>query len=542
MNNSIAQLLKFENEKVLDYLPGSKERTEIKKELKSLKEEVLEIPLIIGGKEIRTGNIGQCIIPHDNKKVIAKYHMAGETEVKMAIQAALEAKKQWEKLHWEHRAAIFMKAAELASTTWRARLNAATMLCQSKTFIQAEIDSACELVDFLRYNAQCIYEIYNEQPMSAKGSWNRMEYRPLEGFVFAVSPFNFTAIGCNLATAPAITGNVVLWKPSSDAVYSSYMVFKLLQEAGLPDGVINFIPGSGGNIGNIVLSHESLAGVHYTGSTEVFRTMWKAVANNLDKYRTFPRLVGETGGKDYIFAHNSSRVDALVASIIRGAFEYQGQKCSAASRAYIPRSIWPEVKEKLIKEIKTIKVGDVEDFSNFMGAVINQKAFNTIKEYIEYAKESRETEIIIGGNCDDSVGYFVEPTVIVTTNPYFKTMVEEIFGPVITIYVYEDEDFEDAIKICERTSPYGLTGAIFATDRYIIAKLEEELTHSAGNFYINDKPTGAVVGQQPFGGARASGTNDKAGSKYNLLRWMSPRTIKENLNCVTDYRYESNIE
>lgn len=542
MNNSIAQLLKFENEKVLDYLPGSKERTEIKKELKSLKEEVLEIPLIIGGKEIRTGNIGQCIIPHDNKKVIAKYHMAGETEVKMAIQAALEAKKQWEKLHWEHRAAIFMKAAELASTTWRARLNAATMLCQSKTFIQAEIDSACELVDFLRYNAQCIYEIYNEQPMSAKGSWNRMEYRPLEGFVFAVSPFNFTAIGCNLATAPAITGNVVLWKPSSDAVYSSYMVFKLLQEAGLPDGVINFIPGSGGNIGNIVLSHESLAGVHYTGSTEVFRTMWKAVANNLDKYRTFPRLVGETGGKDYIFAHNSSRVDALVASIIRGAFEYQGQKCSAASRAYIPRSIWPEVKEKLIKEIKTIKVGDVEDFSNFMGAVINQKAFNTIKEYIEYAKESREAEIIIGGDCDDSVGYFVEPTVIVTTNPYFKTMVEEIFGPVITIYVYEDEDFEDTIKICERTSPYGLTGAIFATDRYIIAKLEEELTHSAGNFYINDKPTGAVVGQQPFGGARASGTNDKAGSKYNLLRWMSPRTIKENLNCVTDYRYESNIE
>jgi len=542
MNNSIAQLLKFENEKVLDYLPGSKERTEIKKELKSLKEEVLEIPLIIGGKEIRTGNIGQCIIPHDNKKVIAKYHMAGETEVKMAIQAALEAKKQWEKLHWEHRAAIFMKAAELASTTWRARLNAATMLCQSKTFIQAEIDSACELVDFLRYNAQCIYEIYNEQPMSAKGSWNRMEYRPLEGFVFAVSPFNFTAIGCNLATAPAITGNVVLWKPSSDAVYSSYMVFKLLQEAGLPDGVINFIPGSGGNIGNIVLSHESLAGVHYTGSTEVFRTMWKAVANNLDKYRTFPRLVGETGGKDYIFAHNSSRVDALVASIIRGAFEYQGQKCSAASRAYIPRSIWPEVKEKLIKEIKTIKVGDVEDFSNFMGAVINKNAFRTIKEYIDYAKESREAEIISGGNCDDSVGYFVEPTVIVTTNPYFKTMVEEIFGPVITIYVYEDEDFEDTIKICERTSPYGLTGAIFARDRYIIAKLEEELTHTAGNFYINDKPTGAVVGQQPFGGARASGTNDKAGSKFNLLRWMSPRTIKENLNCVTDYRYESNIE
>lgn len=542
MNNSIAQLLKFENEKALDYLPGSKERIEIKKELESLQEKVLEIPLIIGGKEVRTGNFGQCIIPHNNKKIIAKYHMAGEAEVKMAIQAALEAKKQWEKLHWEHRAAIFMKAAELASTSWRSRLNAATMLCQSKTFIQAEIDSACELIDFLRYNAKCIYEIYGEQPMSVRGGWNRMEYRPLEGFVFAVSPFNFTAIGCNLATAPAICGNVVLWKPSSDAVYSSYMVFKLLQEAGLPDGVINFIPGSGGIIGNMVLSHESLAGVHYTGSTEVFRTMWKTVADNLDKYRTFPRLVGETGGKDYIFAHKSAHIDALAASIIRGAFEYQGQKCSAASRAYIPRSIWPEVKEKLISGIKTIKVGDVEDFSNFMGAVINKNAFRTIKEYIDYAKESREAEIISGGNCDDSVGYFVEPTVIVTTNPYFKTMVEEIFGPVITIYVYEDEDFEDTIKICDKTSPYGLTGAIFARDRYIIAKLEEELTHTAGNFYINDKPTGAVVGQQPFGGARASGTNDKAGSKFNLLRWMSPRTIKENFNCVTDYRYESNIE
>jgi len=542
MNNSIVQLLKFENEKILDYLPGSKEREELKKELKALKEEVLEIPLIIGGKEVRTGNLGECGIPHDNKKIIAKYHLAWEAEVKMAIEAALEAKKEWEKLRWEHRAAIFMRAAELASTIWRARLNAATMLCQSKTFIQAEIDSACELIDFLRYNAQCIYEIYSEQPISVRGTWNRMEYRPLEGFVFAVSPFNFTAIGCNLVASPAITGNAVVWKPSSDAIYSSYMVFKLLQEAGLPDGVINFIPGSGGNIGNIVLSHESLAGVHYTGSTEVFRTMWKTVANNLDKYRTFPRLVGETGGKDYIFAHNSANVDALASSIIRGAFEYQGQKCSAASRAYIPRSIWPEVKEKLIKDIKTIKVGDVEDFSNFMGAVINKNAFNTIKGYIDYAKESDEAEIIAGGNYDDSVGYYIEPTVIVTTNPYFKTMVEEIFGPVITIYVYEDEAFEDTVKICESTSPYGLTGAIFARDRYVITKLEEELIHSAGNFYINDKPTGAVVGQQPFGGARASGTNDKAGSKYNLLRWMSPRTIKENFYCATDYRYPNNIE
>lgn len=542
MSNSMSKVMEFENEKILEYLPGSREREELKKALKDLKEEILEIPLIIGGREIRTGNTGQCIMPHDNKKVIAKYHMADEAEVKMAVNAALEAKKDWERLPWEHRAAIFMRAAELASGPWRAKLNAATMLCQSKTFIQAEIDSACELTDFLRYNVRCLYELYGEQPMSLKGSWNRTEYRPLEGFVFAVSPFNFTAIGCNLAAAPAISGNVVLWKPASNAVYSAYMVFKLLQEAGLPDGVINFIPGKGGSVGDAVLSDENLAGIHFTGSTEVFRDMWKTVGNRLDLYRTFPRLVGETGGKNYIFAHSSADVEALTASIIRGAFEYQGQKCSAASRGYIPKSLWPELKGRLIEELGTIKAGNVEDFNNFMGAVIDRHSFNAIKGYIDYARDSVEAEIISGGNCDDSVGYFIEPTVIVVKDPHFKTMEEEIFGPVVTLYIYEDKAFEDTLELCGKTSQYGLTGAIFGRDRYALVKMEEELMHTAGNFYINDKPTGAVVGQQPFGGSRASGTNDKAGSKLNMLRWICPRVIKENFDYVLDYRYENNIE
>lgn len=542
MNNSMLKVMEFENEKVLEYLPGSKERAELKKALLDLKEEVLEIPLIIGDKEIRTGNTGQCIIPHNNKKVIGTYHMAGEVEVKMAIKSALNAKKDWERLPWEHRAAIFLRAAELASGPWRARLNAATMLCQSKTFIQAEIDSACELTDFLRYNARCLYELYNEQPMSSKGNCNRIEYRPLEGFVFSVSPFNFTAIGCNLVTAPAVLGNVVLWKPASNAVYSAYMVFKLLQEAGLPEGVINFIPGRGGNVGDVVLADENLAGIHFTGSTEVFRDMWKTVGNRLGSYRTFPRLVGETGGKNYIFAHPSADVEALATAIIRGAFEYQGQKCSAASRSYIPRSLWPQLKDMLVKDLSTVKVGDAEDFSNFMSAVIDKNSFKTIKGYIDYAKNSPEAEIIFGGKCDDSIGYFVEPTVILTKNPHFKTMEEEIFGPVITLYLYEDEAFEDTLKLCEETSQYGLTGAIFARDRYALVKMEEELMYTAGNFYINDKPTGAVVGQQPFGGGRASGTNDKAGSKLNLLRWISPRVIKESLNYILDYSYTNNIE
>lgn len=542
MNNTMAKVLNFENEKVLEYAVGSTEREELKKALKELEKEIVDIPIIIGGKEIRNGNTGKCIIPHNHKKVIGIYHKAGENEVKMAIEAALEAKKQWEKMPWEHRAAIFLKAAELASGPWRAKLNAATMLCQSKTYIQAEIDSACELTDFLRYNARCLYEIFQEQPISIKGSWNRMEYRPLEGFVFAVSPFNFTAIGCNLSSAPAIAGNVVLWKPASSAVYSSYMVLKLLREAGLPDGVINFLPGSGDIVGDVVLKDENLAGIHFTGSTEVFRHMWKTVGNNIENYRTFPRLIGETGGKNYVFAHSSSCVEELAAALIRGAFEYQGQKCSAASRCYIPKSLWPQLKEKLIKDISTIKVGDVGNFGNFMSAVIDKNSFQNIKSYIEYAKNSSDAEIISGGKCDDSIGYFIEPTVILTSNPHFKTMEEEIFGPVLTVYVYDEKDFEETLKLCSQTSEYGLTGAIFGKDRYALMKMEEVLMHTAGNFYINDKPTGAAVSQQPFGGARASGTNDKAGSKFNILRWMSPRVIKDNFCPVLDYRYANNVE
>lgn len=542
MNNTMAKVLNFENEKVLEYAVGSTKREELKKALNELEQKVVDIPIIIGGKEIRTGNTGKCIIPHNHKKVIGIYHKAGENEVKMAIEAALEAKKQWEKMPWEHRAAIFLKAAELASDPWRAKLNAATMLCQSKTYIQAEIDSACELTDFLRYNARCLYEIYKEQPISIKESWNRMEYRPLEGFVFAVSPFNFTAIGCNLSSAPAIAGNVVLWKPASSAVYSSYMVLKLLQEAGLPDGVINFLPGSGDIVGDVVLKDENLAGIHFTGSTEVFRHMWKTVGNNIENYRTFPRLIGETGGKNYVFAHSSSCVEELATALIRGAFEYQGQKCSAASRCYIPKSLWPQLKEKLIKDISTIKVGDAGNFGNFMSAVIDKNSFQNIKGYIEYAKNSSEAEIISGGKCDGSVGYFIEPTVVLTSNPHFKTMEEEIFGPVLTVYVYDEKDFEETLKLCSQTSEYGLTGAIFGKDRYALMKMEEALMHTAGNFYINDKPTGAVVSQQPFGGARASGTNDKAGSKFNILRWMSPRVIKDNFCSVLDYRYSNNVE
>lgn len=542
MNNTMAKVLNFENEKVLEYAVGSTKREELKKALNELEQKVVDIPIIIGGKEIRTGNTGKCIIPHNHKKVIGIYHKAGENEVKMAIEAALEAKKQWEKMPWEHRAAIFLKAAELASGPWRAKLNAATMLCQSKTYIQAEIDSACELTDFLRYNARCLYEIYKEQPISIKESWNRMEYRPLEGFVFAVSPFNFTAIGCNLSSAPAIAGNVVLWKPASIAVYSSYMVLKLLQEAGLPDGVINFLPGSGDIVGDVVLKDENLAGIHFTGSTEVFRHMWKTVGNNIENYRTFPRLIGETGGKNYVFAHSSSCVEELATALIRGAFEYQGQKCSAASRCYIPKSLWPQLREKLIKDISTIKVGDAGNFGNFMSAVIDKNSFQNIKGYIEYAKNSSEAEIISGGKCDGSVGYFIEPTVVLTSNPHFKTMEEEIFGPVLTVYVYDEKDFEETLELCSQTSEYGLTGAIFGKDRYALMKMEEALMHTAGNFYINDKPTGAVVSQQPFGGARASGTNDKAGSKFNILRWMSPRVIKDNFCSVLDYRYANNVE
>ncbi len=529
MNNKIIRELEFKNEKILEYLPGSPERIELETELSRMKASYIDIPVIIGGKEIRTGNKGKCIIPHDNKKVIGEYHKAGKEEVNKAIEEALKAKINWESLDWESRISIFLRAAELASGPWRARLNAATMLTQSKTYKQAEIDSACELVDFLRYNAACLRQIYSEQPISAANVLNKVEYRPLEGFIFAVSPFNFTSIGSNLSGAPAIAGNTVLWKPASNTVYSSYVVYKLFQEAGLPDGVINFIPGDSREIGDIAIVNENLSGIHFTGSTKVFQDMWKKVGNNIYNYRTFPRIVGETGGKNYIIAHPSADVEAVSKGLIEGAFEYQGQKCSAASRGYIAGSLWPQIKEKLLEKASKLKIGDVEDFTNFMGAVIDKKAFDSIKSYIEYAKNSSEAEILFGGRCDDTIGYFIEPTIVLTADPHFKTMEEEIFGPVLTIYVYDDEDYQAALKLCDGTSKYGLTGSIYAKDRYAISEAEKELVHSAGNFYINVRPTGAVVGQQPFGGARLSGTNDKAGSKLNLLRWMSPRTIKESL-------------
>ncbi|MGB4301287.1 MAG: L-glutamate gamma-semialdehyde dehydrogenase [Acetomicrobium sp.] len=537
MSNAVFKIEKPKNEPALSYAPGTKEREELKARLVELRTQEIEIPLIIGGKEVRTGKLGKCIIPHNKEVVIGRYHMAGEKEVNDAIEAALAARHDWESMPWEHRASIFLKAAEMIAGPCRSTINAATMLCQSNTEYQAEIDSACELIDMLKFNAYFLNEIYKEQPESTKDSWNRMEYRALEGFVFAVTPFNFTSIAGNLPTSAAMAGNVVLWKPASSAVYSAYHVMTILRKAGLPDGVINFIPGPGNVLGSIALLNPWLAGVHFTGSTATFQSMWQTVGQNLPNYRTYPRLVGETGGKDFVFVHPSADLEPLVTALVRGAFEFQGQKCSAASRAYVPESMWPALKKRLVEEISTIKMGDIEDFTNFMGAVIDAQAFRSIKGYIDYAKESPEAEIICGGNADDSVGFFIDPTVIVTTNPRFKTMEEEIFGPVLTIYVYKDEEIEEALDLCDSTSIYGLTGAVFAQDREAIVKIEKRLTHAAGNFYINDKPTGAVIAQQPFGGARASGTNDKAGSKINMMRWVSPRAIKEHLNPPVGYRY-----
>ncbi|MGF7057380.1 L-glutamate gamma-semialdehyde dehydrogenase [Brassicibacter mesophilus] len=537
MSNGFFKIKEPANEIVREYAPDSEERAKLKVKLMELKNQEIEIPLIIGGKEVKTGNIGYCTIPHEHKHILAKYHIAGKKELEMAIAASFEAKKNWQEMSWEHRSSIFLKAAELISGPWRATMNAATMLGQSKTAYQAEIDSACELIDFLRFNVYFAQSIYEDQPISTKEIWNRIDYRPLEGFVLAITPFNFTAIGGNLAVAPAILGNVVNWKPASTAVYSNYFVMKLLQEAGLPDGVINFIPSSGNDIAKYMMDSEHLAGIHFTGSTKVFNTMWKQVADNLDKYKSYPRLVGETGGKDFIFVHKSADINALTTALIRGAFEYQGQKCSAASRAYIPKSMWTDLREKILEEMKTIKIGSVEDFTNFMGAVIDKKAFNNIKSYIEYAEDASDADILYGGKCDDSIGYFIEPTIIVTSNPKFKTMSEEIFGPVLTLYIYEDEKFEETLAICDTTSQYGLTGAVFAQDRSAILTMERLLGYTAGNFYINDKPTGAVVGQQPFGGARSSGTNDKAGSKLNMMRWINPRTIKETFNPSKSYGY-----
>jgi len=536
--NAIFRLPLPPNEPVRSYVPGSTERKNLKTKLTELKKRHIEIPLIIGGKELKTGKLGKCILPHQHQKEIGQYHQAGEKEVQLAIQASQKARQQWANMQWYDRAAVFMKAADLLAGPWRDTLNAATMLGQSKNAFQAEIDAAAELVDFFRFNCYYAMQIFEQQPSySPVGIWNRMEYRPLEGFVFAVTPFNFTSIAGNLPSAPAIMGNVSLWKPASSAVYSAYFLMKLFQEAGLPDGVINFIPGSGGQVGNPVMASPELAGIHFTGSTSTFQSMWKTVGNNIHTYKWYPRIVGETGGKDFIFAHSSAHLEALGVALIRGAFEYQGQKCSAASRAYIPKSLWADLKSYLVKELKTIKMGDVEDFSNFMNAVIDRAAFSTITEYIDYAKKSSQADIIFGGNYDDSTGFFIEPTIIVTKDPTFRTMQEEIFGPVLTVYVYDDKKYEETLHLCDETSPYALTGAIFAQDRYAVELADKILVNSAGNYYINDKPTGAVVGQQPFGGGRASGTNDKAGSLLNMIRWVTPRTIKENYVPPTNYRY-----
>ena len=530
------------NEPIKTYMPGSPERDQLKKKLTELKSQHIEVPLIIGGEEVKSGNTEEMVIPHNKKHVLGVYHKAGKKEVEMAIEAALEARKAWSEMPWEQRVAIFLKMADLLAGPWRARINAATMLGQSKVAHQAEIDSTCELIDFWRFNSYYMTQLMGDQPYSPAGMWNRVEYRPLEGFVFAVTPFNFTSIAGNLPTAPALVGNVALWKPASSSVYSNYHLMKLFEEAGLPKGVINFVPGSGGQVGNPVMASPYLAGIHFTGSTSVFQGMWKTVAENLKTMKYYPRIVGETGGKDFIFAHNTADVDALAIAAIRGAFEFQGQKCSAASRMYIPKSIWAQFKDKYVTEMSKLKMGDVEDFTNFVSAVIDEGAFKSITEYIDFAKSSDEAEIITGGNYDDSVGYFIEPTTIVTTNPRFKTMEEEIFGPVLTIYVYEDDKFDEALDLCDTTSPYALTGAIWAQDRYALIKMSDKLKNAAGNFYINDKPTAAVVGQQPFGGGRASGTNDKAGSAMNILRWMTARTLKETFDPPKDWKYPFMIE
>ena len=537
MANAIFKVPVPKNEQIFSYAPGTSERKALKKELARLKSQEVEIPLIIGGKEIRTNDLGECRCPHNHHHILAKYHKVGENEVTLAVESALKVRKEWARMPWEARISIFLRAAELLSTKYRMTLNASTMLGQSKNPFQAEIDSACELIDFFRFNSYYAQQIYEQQPESAKGIWNRVEHRPLEGFVFAVTPFNFTSIAGNLPTAPALMGNVVLWKPASSAVYPAYFLMKLFKEAGLPDGVINLVLGSGAKIGKPILTNPNLAGIHFTGSTSTFQTMWRTVGENIQNYHTYPRIVGETGGKDFIFVHSSADIDSLNTAIVRGAFEYQGQKCSAASRAYIPESIWEKLRAKLISTTKELKMGDVEDFSNFVNAVIDRNAYNDIISYIEFANQAKDAKIICGGNYSDKKGYFIEPTIILTTNPKFKTIQEEIFGPVFTIYIYSDEKYEETLHLCDETSPYALTGAIFAIDREAIVRATEILTNSAGNFYINDKPTGAVVGQQPFGGSRASGTNDKAGSMVNLLRWVSPRTIKETFCPPVDYKY-----
>ena len=540
MSNGYFKVEMPKNEPVKAYLPGSPERASLKKELERQSAQVVQVPMIIGGKEVWTERKTKAVMPHDHAHVIAEAASGGEKELKDAIAAALAARKAWTEMPMEHRISIFLKAADLIAGPMRDKVNAATMLGQSKTVYQAEIDT-CELIDFLRFNVYYLQQIYDRQPNNTPNVWNRIEYRPLEGFVTAISPFNFTSIGANLPTAPAIAGNVVLWKPATTAVLSNYYVMQALMAAGLPAGVINFVPSRGSDMSKYVLSDPNLAGFHFTGSTEVFSGVYSLVGENIKKYKTYPRLVGETGGKDFIFAHNSADVPGLVAALTRASYEYQGQKCSAASRAFVPASIWPQVKEGMLAEIEKIKIGDITDFRNLMGAVIDASAFKTNKEYIDYAKASEDADVICGGY-DDSKGYFIYPTLIEAKKPDFKTMVEEIFGPVMTVYVYPDDKLDEPLASCDTATSYGLSGAIFADDREAIVKMEDALKGTAGNFYINDKPTGAVIGQQPFGGARASGTNDKAGSEINMYRWLSPRTIKELRVPCLDVTYPYMVE
>ncbi len=526
------------NERVLPYTAGSPEKKELKAKLGAMASEEIEIPVIIGGEEIRTGDLVDAVMPHRHGHRLGRWHRAGREHVEAAIRASAEAHKEWSQWDWVDRAAIFLKAADLLATTWRSTLNAATMLCQSKTVHQAEIDAAAELIDFYRFNLHFAERLYEEQPLSPAGIWNRVEYRPLEGFVLAVTPFNFTSIAGNLPTAPAIMGNTVLWKPASSTVFSGYYLMRLLAAAGLPPGVVNFVPASGSTISEVAVQDPGLAGIHFTGSTEVFQTMWRTVGANIANYRSYPRVVGETGGKNFIIAHPSADEDALLTAIIRGGFEYQGQKCSAVSRVYIPKSIWTTtLKDRLVATVESLAMGDPVDFRNFMGAVIDRAAYTTITNYIEHARESGEAEILVGGDADDSEGFYVRPTVILAHTPDFRTMCEEIFGPVVTVYVYDDTQWEQTLELLDSTSPYALTGAVFADDRAAVRQAHRALRYAAGNFYVNDKPTGAVVGQQPFGGGRASGTNDKAGSMLNLVRWVSARTIKELSLPPRDYRY-----
>ena len=524
------------NEPIKSYAPGSPEREELKNRLREMEGERISIPLVIGGKDIATDDTFEAIMPHRKAHVLADVSKGGAENVQQAIDAARAAHVDWSRTPWHERAAVFLRAAELLSGPWRSTLNAATMLNQSKTAHQAEIDAVCELIDFWRYNIEYLVRIYSEQPYSPTGTWNRMEYRPLEGFVFAVSPFNFTAIGGNLSSAPALMGNTIVWKPASTASLSAYYLMRLLQAAGLPDGVINLVHGSGATIGAAALASPELAGIHFTGSTDVFNGMWKTVGTNAGSYRNYPRIVGETGGKDFILAHPSADAEAVATAVVRGSFEYQGQKCSAASRLYVPSNLWPEVKERLVEDVASIKMGDVADFENFMGAVIDASAFKTHAKAIEEARAAG-AEIVAGGSTDDSEGYFVSPTVIATEDKGFRLLRDELFGPIVTTYVYDEKRWGETLELVDETAPYGLTGAVFATERSAIDEAQDALRYAAGNFYVNDKPTGAVVGQQPFGGSRASGTNDKAGSMWNLIRWVSPRTIKETFVPATDYRY-----